>query len=100
MLKSNHLDVFGYVLEVVLAVLHGDLVVVLALGDVSHLGLGLVLQQQDGGRHQHAQDHLDTETHSCGWTQLDLPSEAFELRSDLIKEMPNTLPPPIFGPKK
>lgn len=71
-LKSNHLDVFGYVLEVVLAVFHGYLVVILTLGDVSHLSLGFVLQQQDGGRHQHTQNNLDTTTHSCGWMRLDL----------------------------
>ena len=43
--KSNHLDVFSYVLEVVFTVLHGHLVVVLALRDVGHLCLGFVLQQ-------------------------------------------------------
>ena len=58
--ESNHLDVFSYVLEVVFAVLHGHLVVVLALRDVSHLGLGFVLQQKDGRRHQHTQNHLET----------------------------------------
>lgn len=68
--RANHLDVFRYVLEVVLAVLHGDLVVVLTLGDVSHLRLGFVLQQKDGRRHQHAQDDLDTTTHSCGLMRL------------------------------
>lgn len=68
--KANHLDVFRDVLEVVFAVLHGDLVVVLTLGDVSHLRLGLVLQQQDGRRHQHAQDDLDTTSHSCGLMRL------------------------------
>lgn len=62
--RANHLDVFRYVVEVLFAVLHGDLVVVLTLGDVGHLCLGLVLQQQDGRRHQHAQDDLRTRTHS------------------------------------
>lgn len=61
--RSHHLDVINDVLEVVLAVLHGDLVVVLTLRDVSHLGLGLVLQQEDGRRHQDAQNHLETQTH-------------------------------------
>lgn len=68
--KANHLDVFRHVLEVVFAVLHGDLVVILTLRDVSHLRLGLVLQQQDGRRHQHAEDDLDTTTHSCGLMRL------------------------------
>lgn len=62
--ESNHLDVFSYVLEVVFAVLHGHLVVVLALRDVSHLGLGFVLQQKDGRRHQHTQNHLETKIHT------------------------------------
>ena len=61
---SDHLDVVRRVLEVVLAVLH--LVSVLALGDVGHLSLGLVLQQQDGRRNQDAQDHLEnTHTRAC-----------------------------------
>lgn len=42
---SDHLDVLGYVLEVVFTVLHGYLVVVLALRDVRHLSLGFELQQ-------------------------------------------------------
>lgn len=74
--NANHLDVFRYVLEVVFAVLHGDLVVVLTLGDVSHLRLGLVLQQQDGRRHQHAQDDLETTTHSCGLMRLGFQNKA------------------------
>lgn len=73
---TNHLDVFRDVLEVVFAVLHGDLVVVLTLGDVSHLRLGLVLQEQDSRRHQHAQDNLDTTTHSCGLMRLGLQNQA------------------------
>lgn len=63
MSKSCHLDVFMQVLEVVLAVLHGHLVVILTLRDVSHLSLGFVLQKQDGRRHQDTQNHL--ETHEC-----------------------------------
>lgn len=61
--KANHLDFFSHVLEVVFAVLHGHLVVVLALRDVSHLGFGFVLQQEYGRRDQDTENHLETNTH-------------------------------------
>lgn len=63
--KSYHLNVISNILEVVFAVFHGHLVVVLALRDVSHLSLRFVFQQQDGGRHQYTQNHLGTNTHYC-----------------------------------
>lgn len=77
--RTNHLDVIRYVLEGLFAVLHGDLVVVLTLGDVSHLRLGLVLQQQDGWRHQHAEDDLQTTTHSCGLMRLNFQNSGIKL---------------------
>lgn len=43
--KFNHLDVFSHVLDIVFAVFHGHLVVILTLRDVSHLSLGFVLQK-------------------------------------------------------
>lgn len=55
------------VLEVVLTVLHGHLVVVLTLRDVSHLSLGFVLQKQDGRRHQDTQNHLETHGRTLMW---------------------------------
>ena len=63
--RSNHLDVFSYVLKVVFAVFHGNLMVVLTLRDVSHLGLRFVLQQKDGRWHQDTQNHLETHRHTC-----------------------------------
>lgn len=52
------MDVFSDVLEVVFTVLHGHLVVILTLRDVSHLSLRLVLQKKDGRRHQDTQNNL------------------------------------------
>lgn len=43
--EFNHLDVFSHVLDIEFTVLHGHLVVILTLRDVSHLGFRFVLQK-------------------------------------------------------